>query len=91
MAQTHYLKCWPETFQPIFSGDRYFDLRKNDRKFAVGDTVVFQEWDTNKGKHTGLEIRRKISHILEGVGSGGIAPTHGLMRGYCIISLCSPA
>jgi len=37
---THALKCWPEYYKAIESGEKTFDLRKDDRPFKVGDTVI---------------------------------------------------
>lgn len=85
MAKTHRLKSWPDFFGPLLAGSRTFDIRKNDKNFAVGDTVVILEFDDRAGKFTGRELRREIVSMLEGVGSGGIPPLHGLMRGYAVL------
>ena len=33
----HELKCWPEYFEAVISGAKTFEVRKNDRDFAVRD------------------------------------------------------
>jgi hypothetical protein len=97
----HELKCWPESFDPIFVGLKKFDLRKNDRGFKVGDTILLREYEPPKlqvqgekyagpGGYTGRVLRQRISYILEGLGgslTGVIAPLHGLERGYVILGL----
>ena len=83
----HELKCWPEFFAPIHDGTKPFDLRKNDRRFKVGDKLHLREYDDRKNTYTGREVHRRITYMLEGVGPGAITPFHGLARGYCILGL----
>jgi hypothetical protein len=35
----HELKTWPGPFQAIVDGSKRFELHKDDRGFAVGDTL----------------------------------------------------
>lgn len=44
---THDLKCWPEYFEPLLDGRKTFEIRKNDRPFAVGDTLYLKECNPN--------------------------------------------
>ena len=89
MSTTHELKSWPDYFEPIFNGNKTFDIRKNDRAFKVGDYVLLREWNDQTSGYTGREIRKRISYILHGVGPGAILPMIGLLRGYVILSLQS--
>lgn len=90
MTQTHQLKSWPEFFAPILKGEKNFELRKNDRNFAVGDMLQLYEWEPSTGKRTGRELTKVVTYRLDGIGPGGIPPLHGLSRGYCILSLRDP-
>ena len=45
----HELKCHPEYFYRICSGQKSFEIRKNDRDFQVGDTLILKEYDPEKG------------------------------------------
>jgi hypothetical protein len=87
--KTHELKSWPDYFEPVFHGQKCFELRNNDRRFSVGDRLLIREWDDRTGKYTGREVRKIVSYMLEGVGPGAITPLHGLSRGYVILSLAS--
>lgn len=83
--KTHELKCWPDFYPEIANGSKPFELRRNDRHYRVGDKLRICEWDDKKGVHTGREVTKTISYVLEGVGPGAIPPLHGLLKGYCIL------
>lgn len=66
---THKLKELPEYYQAVFDGRKNFEVRKNDRDFNVGDTIVLQEWTENlsgtgRSGFTGAEITVTITYIL---------------------------
>ncbi|MGE3757358.1 MAG: DUF3850 domain-containing protein [Pseudobdellovibrionaceae bacterium] len=48
MADTHYLKTWPQYFEHVRKRTKKFEYRKNDRDFKFGDTVVLQEWNPER-------------------------------------------
>ena len=83
----HELKSWPEFFKPVFEGKKNFELRKDDRHFMAGDVLKLREWEPNTATYSGREVERVITFVLEGVGTGGITPLHGLSRGYVILSI----
>lgn len=60
----HELKCWPDYFAAIRRGEKPFDMRINDRDFAVGDTVIQQEFDPERGVYTGETETRLITYML---------------------------
>lgn len=43
MRAEHELKCLPEYFSRIQSGQKTFEIRKNDRDFQVGDILILKE------------------------------------------------
>lgn len=76
MAQTHTLKCWPPYFGAIRRKEKNFDVRRDDRGFQKGDTVLLREWNPNSlvgGHFTGNDEHRKIKYILTG-GQFGLEP-----------------
>jgi len=60
----HNLKTWPDIFKVMKTGEKTFDIRKNDRDFKVGDQVILHEYDPDKKKYTGDHIHAKITWIL---------------------------
>lgn len=87
--QYHILKTDPEVFQAVMSGAKTFEIRLNDRGYAVGDVLGLRET-----KHTGAEMRagaplvytgrecqRFVSRVLTG---------YGLADGWCCLSFRLP-
>lgn len=77
MKMCHELKITPQYFDGQLSGTKTFELRFNDREFAVGDTLHLREYAD--GTYTGREIYRQVSGILAG-------PCYGLIDGWVILS-----
>lgn len=64
MPTNHRLKTLPEYFQALLSGDKTFEVRRNDRNFKVGDRLQLQEYDADTGEYTGMEITRLVTYVL---------------------------
>ncbi|MBO9615603.1 MAG: DUF3850 domain-containing protein [Dyadobacter sp.] len=77
----HYLKTWPEHYDDVESGRKKAELRKNDRKFKVGDYLVLQRWEPNLEQFTGENELLLISHVLHG-GSFGLETGHAMLSFY---------
>lgn len=70
--RTHTLKTWPEYFQAVLDGSKPFEVRKNDREFAVGDRLVLQEFippaildGRSPGTYTGRSVLKQVSYVLD--------------------------
>jgi hypothetical protein len=79
----HELKTWSKYFALVKSGEKPFELRKNDRGFLVGDELLLHEYNQHLQSYTGRTLRRKISYLL----GGTEAEEFGLKQGYCIMGL----
>lgn len=60
----HRLKTWPEHFTAITQGLKTFEVREDDRGFAVGDTLVLEEYDPATRRYSGRYVAREVTHIL---------------------------
>lgn len=86
--KTHELKTDPEVFQAVQDGRKTYEIRKNDRGFAVGDLLLLRETlhtgrDMAMGSplvYTGRRDLRAVKHMLTG-------PIYGLAAGWSILSL----
>lgn len=83
----HDLKIWPKFFDAVQRGDKPFEVRKNDRSFAVGDTLVLKEWEPDsfdmqdmikKGHYTGRVTEKLIVYVMKG-GQFGIGPDYAVL------------
>lgn len=53
--KTHELKCWPHFFEAMERGEKTFEIRRNDRKYVVGDTLKLRKFDPSYGFIPGQE------------------------------------
>lgn len=75
--KVHDVKLGTTFFGDVKTGRKTFELRKNDRGYKEGDTIVMHEY--KDGTTTGRTIEKKIVYMLEGF--------TGLEDGYCILGL----
>ena len=59
----HELKIYPQYFEDVISGKKKFEIRKNDRKYRVGDTLILKEWDNIK--YSGREARAEVIYLID--------------------------
>lgn len=82
----HELKTWSEYYNQIFMGHKTFEVRKNDRNFIIGDTLILIEGDldlTNSDNPfipTGRTLARRVTSILYG-------GQFGIQFGYVVMSI----
>jgi hypothetical protein len=75
---THDVKVVPPYWEDVDSGRKSFEVRKDDRGYVVGDTLVLHEWDGNG--YTGRRCVRSDTYVLQG-------GQWGLQAGYCCMGL----
>lgn len=78
--QLHDVKIWPDFYARAETGDKTFELRKNDRDYRVGDIVRLHEWKPEDQEYTGRVLVRRITYITHG-------GRFGLQEGYVCFSL----
>lgn len=62
----HRLKTWPDHFAAVWDGTKTFELRRDDRGFAVGDVLKLEEWDPATRDHTDRYVRAQVTYVLAG-------------------------
>jgi hypothetical protein len=67
-SRHHKLKTWPEPFQAVVDGIKTYEIRHDDRAYAVGDTLELQEWNpclggAHLGGYTGRKIVVHVVHM----------------------------
>lgn len=79
LNKTHELKTWKPFFDAVISGDKTFEMRKDDRGFEVGDSLRLIEVDPDKNlEPTGRVAKYKITYILRGE-QWGIVPDYAIL------------
>jgi len=61
----HDLKVWPTFFPALMDGSKPFEIRKNDRDFRVGDTLLLREWDPASETYSGRYLTKHISYVTD--------------------------
>lgn len=72
----HELKIYPKYFEDVISGKKKFEIRKNDRKYRVGDILILKEWDNIK--YSGREARAEVIYLIDDK-FAGIQPGYVVM------------
>lgn len=61
----HDLKIRSGFFRAIVSGEKTFEIRKNDRNFKVGDMLLLREYEQETEDYTGQGLLKKITYITD--------------------------
>ncbi|EMK4057293.1 DUF3850 domain-containing protein [Listeria monocytogenes] len=70
MTKLHELKTMSEYFAAVAEERKTFEIRKNDRNFMVGDTLILQEYVN--GEYTGREYWEDVVYITDYLQKEGI-------------------
>lgn len=73
----HELKIWSQYFDPVVSGKKTAEIRKVDRGFTTGDTIILREFGLTG--YSDRTVSVKITHILSDA-------VPGIEKGYAILS-----
>lgn len=64
--KTHHLKTHPQHFALVCSGEKRFELRKDDREYHVGDLIILEEWEPEDRVYTSGTICAVVTCLLRG-------------------------
>lgn len=93
MPTTHKVKSWEHLYRPLAAGLKTHDLRLNDRRYEVGDTLHAQEYDAlnpHGPRYTGRELKATITYITGSTGLDATpcaVSTAVLPKDYVILSV----
>ena len=93
----HELKTWPEPFEAVLDGRKCYEIRRDDRGYAVGDVLHLREWHPcdcddyevpragcDGGAYTGREAFRTVTYLTPG-------GAWGLPADLCVMSIVDEA
>ena len=75
----HELKTVQPYFDAVFYGEKPFEVRKDDRGFAVGDVLVLREWDAAAQQYGRRVFERRVTYVLRDFPA--------LVPGYVVLGL----
>lgn len=65
-GRIHYLKILPQYFSHVLDGTKTFEIRRNDRDFAVGDCVLLEEYDPLYQPDDQAPLAKQMNHGYTG-------------------------
>lgn len=74
----HVLKIKRKYYKLITSGEKNFEIRKNDRKFKIGDRIYF------------TDLKNKLYHgefVIIYILKGNEAESFGVQKGFVVMSI----
>lgn len=83
----HKLRSWSHLYDAIARGEKKHDLRRNDRKFQVGDVLVLQRFDNCTGEYTGRECSVRVTYVTGRDHVPCAVSSAVLDNEYCILSI----
>ena len=83
---THKVKSWPKFFQPLSDGTRTHELRRNDRRYQVGDVLEMHEYLPDKQVYSGRTLYMKVTSITSASEPCAVSE-EALHNDFCILSV----
>lgn len=74
-------------YKDIKTGERTSDIRLNDRRYAVSDTMILQEFDPVKFEYTGNEMEVEITYIQTNKSNPCAISQFALHDDYVVLSI----
>lgn len=90
-TMNHDIKCWPEFFKGILDGSKPFEIRVNDRNYALGDFVTIREWLPHQARYTDRTHVGRITYLMHGTGANGIVPGYVVFGHAAVVMPEEPA
>lgn len=82
----HKVKSWPKFFQPLSEGVRTHELRRNDRRYEVGDVLEMHEFFSDTQTYSGRILSMRITSITSASEPCAVSE-EALHNEFCILSV----
>lgn len=89
-SNVHRVKSWSMFFTDILSGERTSDIRRNDRRYRVGDYMLLQEYDPVTGSYTGRTQAVQITYLQGNKSNPCAISRDALHNDYVVLSIKIP-
>lgn len=83
----HVVKSWSMFYRDIEKGIRTSDIRLNDRRYAIGDTMQLLEFNPLEFKYTGRESMVEITYIQTNKSNPCAISQFALHDDYVVLSI----
>lgn len=83
----HVVKSWKSLYKYIESGVRTSDIRKNDRRYAVGDIMELNEFDPVTFTYTGRKMEVEITFVQMNKSNPCAISEEALHPDYVVLSI----
>ncbi len=83
----HVVKSWSMFYRDIEKGIRTADIRLNDRRYAIGDTMELNEFDPVKFEYTGNKMEVEITYIQTNKSNPCAISQFALNDAYVVLSI----
>lgn len=68
----HELKAWSEPYDAVHRGDKPYEIRINDRDYAVGDLLHLREFNPDERRYLSRSLLASVTYMTKG-GDWGLA------------------
>jgi hypothetical protein len=82
----HVVKSWPQFYNAIVEGTRRHELRRNDRKYQVGDVLELHEYEPARAAYTGRVTCVVVTSMTSAETPCAVSDV-GLHPDFCILSV----
>lgn len=80
---THKIKLDINFCDAVLSGDKNFEIRRNDRGYQKGDLIQFVPW---KGLSVGYSVPHELAHKTYAI-TYVLSGYSGIKDGYCVFGI----
>ena len=77
----HSIKCVNPFFEDVLAGKKTFEVRKNDRRYKVGDLLLLHEYNPEREIYMKRRCLVEVTYMIKG------SSLYGIRIGYAILGI----